>query len=154
MGQPYTATFDYQQRQGANPMNGTLASKIEAANAALITNGDLDAIGEFFTPDYVVHLTDQEMTGGHAAVRRVLDMYRRAFPDLQVEVEILVEAKDRVAWQRTLRGTHRGDFKGFPATGRPIVWREMATSQFRGGLVAEDWFITDLAERLLLARKR
>ena len=86
-------------------------------------------------------------------IRRVLDLYRRAFPDLQVEVEILVEAKDRVAWQRTLRGTHQGDFKGFPATGRPIVWRDMATSRFHNGLIAEDWVITDLAERLLLARK-
>jgi len=29
----------------------------------------------------------------------------------------------------------------------------MATSRFRNGLIAEDWVITDLAERLLLARK-
>jgi steroid delta-isomerase-like uncharacterized protein len=135
-------------------MGRSLASKIEAANTALITNGNVEAIGEFFTPDYVAHLTDQDLTGGHGAIRKVLGMYRRAFTDLRVEVEILVEAKDRVAWQRTLRGTHKGSFKGFPATGRPIVWREMVTSRFRDGLIAEDWFITDLAERLLLARKR
>jgi steroid delta-isomerase-like uncharacterized protein len=134
-------------------MGRSLASKIEAANSALIANGNLDAIGEFFAADYVAHLTDQDMTGGQGAIRQVLDMYRRAFPDLQVEVEILVEAKDRVAWQRTLRATHKGDFKGFPATGRPIVWRDMVTSRFRDGLIAEDWVITDLAERLLLARK-
>jgi len=94
------------------------------------------------------------MTGGHGAIRSVLSMYQRAFPDLQVQVEILVEGTDRVAWQRTLRGTHQGDFKGFPATGRPIVWRDTVTSRFREGLIAEDWLITDLAERLLLARKR
>jgi predicted ester cyclase len=94
------------------------------------------------------------MTGGHDAIRRVVGMYRGAFADLKVEVEILVEGKDRVAWQRTLRATHQGDFKGFPATGRPIVWRDMVTSRFRDGLIAEDWVITDLAERLLLARKR
>jgi len=135
-------------------MNQSIASQIQAASSALIVNGNLDAVGEFFTPDYVAHLTDQDMTGGHGAIRKVVGMYRRAFPDLQVEVEILVEARDRVAWQRTLRGTHQGDFKGFPATGRPIVWRDMVTSRFRDGLIAEDWVITDLAERLLLARKR
>ena len=135
-------------------MDGSLASKIQAANSALIANGNLDAISEFFTPDYVAHLTDQSMVGGHDAIRKILDMYRRAFPDLQVEVEILVEGKDRVAWQRTLRATHQGDFKGFPATGHPIVWRDMVTRRFREGLIAEDWVITDLAERLLLARKR
>ena len=81
-------------------------------------------------------------------------MYRRAFSDLQVEVEVLVKAKDRVAWQRTVRATHKGNFKGFPATGHPIVWRDVVTSRFRDGLIAEDWVITDLAERLLLARKQ
>ena len=133
-------------------MNRSLGSKIEAANAALIANGKVDAIGEFFTLDYVGHGTDQVMEG-HGAIRRFLGMLQRAFPDLQVDVEILVEAKDRVAWQRTLRGTHQGDFKGFPATGRPIVWRDMVTSRFDNGLIAEDWVITDLAERLLLSRK-
>jgi predicted ester cyclase len=45
-------------------------------------------------------------------IRRVVEMYRRAFPDLEVKVEILMEAKDRIAWQRTLRATHQSDFKG------------------------------------------
>src|SRR5262245_25474909 len=135
-------------------MKRSLASKIKAANSALIIHGNLDAVGEFFTPDYVAHLTDQDMALGHDGIRRISRMYQRAFADIQVEVEILVEGKDRVAWQRTLRGTHKGDFKGFPATGRQIVWRDMVTSRFRAGLIAEDWLLTDLAERLLLARKR
>jgi steroid delta-isomerase-like uncharacterized protein len=133
------------------------AARIEAANAALLAEGRLDAVGDFFAPDYVAHLTDQEIPvdgrGGHEAIRTIIGMYRRAFPDLKVQVEILVDGKDRVAWQRTLRATHRGEFKGFPATGRAIVWRDMVTSRFRDGLIAEDWVISDLAERLLLARK-
>lgn len=135
-------------------MSRSLFSKIEAANAALLTRNDLDAVGEFFAPDYAVHLTDQRLDLGHEGVRQTLRMYRRAFPDLQLEVEILVAAKDRVAWQRTFRATHKGAFKGFPASGRRIVWRDMVTSRFRAGLIAEEWLLTDLAERLLLARKK
>lgn len=134
-------------------MSRSLASKIEAANSALLANGNLDAIGEFFSPDYVAHGTSHEMTG-HRGIRRSLGLYRRAFHDMRVEVEILVSAKDRVAWQRTLRATQQGSFKGFPATGRRIVWRDVVTSRFEGGLITEDWVITDLAERLLLARER
>lgn len=135
-------------------MNRSLAAKIHAANSANFAAGNLDAVGEFFAPDYVAHLTDQDMTGGPGAIRRFLDELRRAFPDLKVKVEILLEANDRVAWQRTLRGTQQGAYKGFPATGRSVVWRDMAISRFHDGLIAEDWVITDLAERLLLARKR
>jgi steroid delta-isomerase-like uncharacterized protein len=134
-------------------MSRSLASKIEAANSVLLANGNVDAVGEFFTPDYVAHATDKDMAG-HGAIRRFVGLYRRAFPDLQVEVEILVKAKDRVAWQRTIRATHKGDFKGFPPTGRRIVWRDMVISRFRDGLIARDWVITDLAERLLLGQKR
>ncbi|MBM3778002.1 MAG: ester cyclase [Acidimicrobiia bacterium] len=136
------------------PGRASHASILREANDALIVNGDTDAIGTFFSADYVVHLTDQDMIGGHTMVRRVLDLYRRAFSGIAVELEILAEDGERVAWQRTLRATHSGSFKGFPGTGRPIVWREMVVSRFENGLVAEDWFLTDLAERLLLARKR
>lgn len=129
-------------------------STLEAANAELMARGRLEAIAEFFTPDYVAHLTDQDMTGGHDAIRRVLRIYQSAFTEIRVEVEILAKARDRVAWQRTLRAIHHGSFKGFPATGRPIVWRDMVTSRFQNGLIAEEWIVTDLAERLLLARKR
>jgi steroid delta-isomerase-like uncharacterized protein len=135
-------------------MSRALASRIMAANSALITRHDLDAVGEFFTSDYAVHLTDRRVLLGHDGVRRMLRMYRRAFADLRLEVEILLTAKDRVAWQRTFRATHKGCFKGFPATGRPLIWRDMVISRFRDGRIAEDWLLTDLAERLLLARKR
>lgn len=135
-------------------MSRSVALKIEAANLALMTEGNVDAIAEFFTEDYIAHLTEQEMTGGHAAIRKVIQMYRKAFPDLQAQVEILVASKDRVAWQRTLRGTHQGSFKGFPSTGQSVVWRDMVVSRFQDGLIAEEWIVTDLAEQLLLARKR
>ena len=51
-------------------MDRPLASRIQAANSALVVNGNLDAVGEFFTPDYVAHLTDEDLTGGHGAIRR------------------------------------------------------------------------------------
>src|SRR5262245_49101749 len=100
-------------------MENSLAATIQAANATLITGGKLDAVGDFFTADYVAHATDQDIAG-HGAIRRFLDTLQRGFTDLQVEVEILLEGKDRVAWQRTLRGTQQGDYMGFPATGRQV----------------------------------
>lgn len=79
---------------------------------------------------------------------------RQGFPDLAIEVEILLKAKDRVAWQRRLQGTQRGSFRGFPATGRRVSWRDMVVSRFEGGRIAEDWVSTDVVERLLRSRKR
>ena len=135
-------------------MSRSLAAKIEEANSMLLADGMLDAIGEYFAKNYVAHLTDKDMERGHAAIRRFLGAYRHSFSDFQVEVEILMKSKDRVAWQRTILAMHVLPFQGFPATGRRLVWRDMVVSRFRDGLIAEDWVITDLAERLLRARKR
>ncbi len=135
-------------------MEESLASKIKKANTMLINNGNLEVVGDFFASDYIVHLTDRVMKGGHSTVRNILRSLRQSFPDIEVEVDILLEGESRVAWQRTLRGTHEARFKNFPASDLQIVWRDMVTSQFCDGLITEEWVLTDLAEQLLLSRKR
>jgi hypothetical protein len=45
-------------------------------------------------------------------------------------------------------------FQGFPATARKIVWRDMIVSRFADGRFLEEQVVTDLAERLLRARRR
>ncbi len=132
----------------------SLSAKIKAANRTLIAEGNHEAVQKFFTSDYVAHLTDQDVAGGHELIRGHLELYKRAFPHLKVKVEILLEGTDRVAWQRTLRAKQDGAFKGFPASGREMVWRDVVTSRFRDGLIAEEWVISDLAEQLLLSRKK
>jgi predicted ester cyclase len=131
-----------------------LSSIIHAANHALIEEGNSEAISNYFAADYVAHITGQDLSGGHKLIRGMLDLYQRAFPSPKVEVEILLEGVDRVSWQRTIRAKQAGVFKGFPASGRDIVWRDVVTSRFRDGLIAEEWVISDLAEQLLLSRRK
>jgi len=132
----------------------SLASKIKAANHVLLSEGNHDAVKEFFAPDYIAHLTGRDVAGGHKLVRGLLELYQHAFPHPKVEVEILMQGPGRVAWQRTLRARQEGPFKGFPASGREIAWRDVVISHFRDGLIAEEWVISDLAEQLLLSRKK
>lgn len=126
---------------------------IIAANTTLFADGKLAAIPEFFAPDYIAHVTGRTVNGGHDAIREVISAIKRSFPKLKCEVEILVESKDRIAWQRTLSGLQKTTFKGFPSKDRKLVWRDMVTSRIHNGLIAEEWVVTDFAERLLLARK-
>ena len=134
-------------------MKTALAARIKKANAALLERGTTAAIPDYFSPDYVVHLTCHDLAGGHDLIRTVVTLYRKAFPDLTTTLDVLAEQGDRVAWQRTICATHQDAFKGFPATHRRLVWREMITSRFKDGLIVEEWFITDLAEQFLQARK-
>ena len=135
-------------------MKKNLSSIIRHANTTLLVNGELDSVDEFFTQNYTVHLTGRILEGGHPLVKRILGKLRNSFADIQVDVDILLEGEERVAWQRVIRGTHQSPFKGFPASGLQIIWRDMVTSHFYNGLISEEWVLTDLAEQLLLARKR
>jgi predicted ester cyclase len=137
-------------------MNSTAATTIRDANVAYLSlvRGEGDSISRFFSPDYTAHLTDSTITGGHDLVRSVAAKFASAFSGLSIEVEILVEGADRVAWQRVFRGTQTGAFYGFPASGREVVWRDMVTTHLQDELIAEEWVVSDLAERLLLSRKQ
>ena len=134
-------------------MTTTNRSLLKAATSELLVAGNVDAVGSFFTEDYVAHITDQDMRGGHDLLRAVVGMYRKAFSGLSAEVVVFLEGDDTVAWRRTMRAKQTGAFKGFPGTGLPIVWQEMVISRIAGSRIAEEWIVTDLAERLLLGRK-
>lgn len=134
-------------------MTASLKSLIEAAASKVLVAGSVEAIGTFFAQDYVVHVTDQDIHGGHELIKSMVSMYQNAFSDLTAEVIVFLESDDTVAWQRTMRAKQTGAFKGFPGTGLPIVWQEMVITRVADGRIAEEWVVTDLAERLLHGRK-
>ena len=129
-----------------------IASHIRTVNDALLNRGQTDLVPEFFTRDYVVHLADRDFRG-HTFVVGFVQQLRYLFPDLALEVEVLVNDGGRVAWRRTYRGVQSGAFRGFPASGKTIEWQDMVVSRFEDGLIAEEWTTTDLAEHLLLSRR-
>jgi hypothetical protein len=57
-------------------------------------------------------------------------------------------------WAENFQGNVQKRIQGVSATGLPIVWRDRITTEFREGMIAEDWVVTDLAGNLFLARKR
>lgn len=129
-----------------------LAAKIHAANAHLIEQGSIERIDDYFSTEYFVHLGSSSRKG-HAAVRGFAKALHKSFSQLRVEVEILMEADDRISWQRTSHGTQTGAFQGFPASGIEITWRDMVVSRFEDGRITQEWVVTDMAEALLRSRK-
>ncbi len=134
-------------------MSSTLATRIAEANRVLLAEGNFDAIPDYFTTDYVVHLTDADIKATHDTIRDILAKIRERFSELEVEVKILLADENRVAWYRDIRGVQTGSYQGFPATDRMVKWRQMMVSEFRDGLISEEWAVSDMAEQLLLARK-
>jgi predicted ester cyclase len=122
--------------------------RIRAANEALLNQGDLAQIPDFFSESYVSHSTEGDASG-HDAIQGFLASLHSAFPDLAVEVEVLVTEGDRVSWIRTHRGTHQAEFMGVAATGQQLTWTDMVVTRYADGMIAEEWGVSELAAVLL-----
>ncbi len=112
-----------------------------------------DSVGvvdEIFATDYVVHAGGKDYKG-HEFIRRFAGQLRSAIPDIRVvEVALLIQADDTIAWQRTLSGTHEADMMGIPPTGQKVEWRDMVVTRFDGEKIAEEWAVSELAGQLMV----
>ena len=100
----------------------------------VINGRDLDAVAEFFA--------DERMVEG---VRRGCFAYFEAFPDLHVSLDELIAEGESVFLRSTLTGTHDGEYKGIPATGRHVATECAEVFRIRDGKFAGYWCLTNVA---------
>lgn len=84
-------------------------------------------------------------------LRRRTEILIDAFPDLDVDVVVLVAEGDLVAAHFRARGTHRGLFQGAPPTGRPCEMRCTGIYRVESGRITEayvTWDTLSLMEQL------
>jgi predicted ester cyclase len=124
---------------------------LRAANERLLEMGDLDAVDEIFAADYVSHAGGKTYKG-RAFVKRFVRELRKSIPKLRVvEIEILLESGNTVAWRRALAGKFEQPMRKIPASGRKIQWSDMLVSRFDGEAIAEEWGVSELAGAMMIA---
>ena len=102
---------------------------------AQVLNGrDLDAVGDFFADERVVE-----------GVRRGCFAYLEAFPDLHSSIDELVAEGDRVFCRSTMTGTHDGESKGIPPTGRHVAAESAEVFRIADGKFAGYWCLANVA---------
>jgi hypothetical protein len=70
-------------------------------------------------------------------------LYRRAFPDLYLEIEGQTAEEDRVVTCLRMRGTQKGPLMGIKPSGRAIDVAGIRVDRLAGGKIAESWFHLD-----------
>jgi steroid delta-isomerase-like uncharacterized protein len=98
---------------------------------------NLAVVDELFAPEYTDLVAIHANTTGREGLKRNLIGFLDAFPDARVTVNDLIAEGDRVVWRWTLQGTHLGEFRGIPATGREITWTGMIIWRILEGHIVE-----------------
>ncbi len=76
---------------------------------------------------------------GHEGAVNFLYELRRGFSDLQLEINEIFSADDKVVVFFVATGTHDGPFLGRSATQKPIRVNNINIYRFKGGKVHETW---------------
>jgi predicted ester cyclase len=88
---------------------------------------------------------------GREGAKDSVTQLRRAIPDLTIELQNVVERGDRVEYEFTARGTHRGHIMGHAPTGKQATIRGRGSVRIQDGKIIEgssDWDRDELARQL------
>jgi len=104
--------------------------------------GNVDAIDELLTEDYVDH-TPPDDTPPLERLKRVASVYWDTATDVELDIEMLIVEEDRAAAYWTMRWMQRGDFLGVPGDGKRLGLRGAQFFRLRDGRIAENWNVDD-----------
>jgi steroid delta-isomerase-like uncharacterized protein len=102
--------------------------------ADVLNGRNLDAVGDYYADERIIE-----------GVRRGCFAYFQAFPDLHLSVEDLIAEGDKVFCRSTMTGTHDGEYKGIPATGRHISSESAEMFRIADGKFVGYWCLSNVA---------
>jgi len=108
-----------------------------------INQGQIDTAAQYFWEDMTEQVPFPGQGPGVEGLKDVLRGLRAAFPDMHWGVEEQIVQAEKVVTRFEWTGTHRGDFLGVPATGRPVrVWG-MVIDRFEKGRIKDTRILMD-----------
>jgi steroid delta-isomerase-like uncharacterized protein len=130
--------YSFLEQVGEAPASAAARAFI-ALWSRIWNEGDLAAVDEAVSPDYVSHTAPGGDARGREPVRESYRRYRAAFPDMHFTLISLVAEGDKVVNHWSLRGTHRGEWYGVAATGKAITYTGVNVFRLVDGKAVESW---------------
>lgn len=109
----------------------------------IFSSSNLDALDEIFDRNFIDHNPQPGQGQGLQEVKQMFADLRKAFPDLQWTVEEMIAEDDKVVARINVSGTHKGMYKGIPATGKQASIPLINIFRIDDGKVVERWGVGD-----------
>src|ERR687886_208310 len=112
--------------------------------------GDLDALDEMMSPDYVSHtklVVDQPP--GREGEKWAIAQLNAALSNISIDFEDQIAAGDKVVSRFTVHETHdRAELMGVPPSGKAMTNKTIMIHRIERGKIAEEWSLGTLGLRL------
>ena len=140
-------TFGCQDKEAMAELEEFRAqAEIEKQNEALyrgivkeINKGNSEYFNEFYSPDSLYYMVSNNPKPlSREEYQEFVKGFFKAFPDMNFSIEELHAVEDRVIARLILRGTHKGDWRGIPATGNKFEMSSTFIVRIENGQVVEE----------------
>ncbi|SRR5712692_5517728 len=114
---------------------------IEVANRGNVTE-ILATTDELFAPDFVFHDPNIPFPAGGIRSREDYKQFESGFLAAlpgQFTIEDLIAEGEKVVVRYTYRGTHQGQWRGLPPTGKAVTFTGTITYRIVAGKAVEAW---------------
>jgi steroid delta-isomerase-like uncharacterized protein len=125
----------------------TPQTNIELIRTAFAALGrkDADSVVALLPPDFRINIAGMPyQKRGTDTWRKHAEILFSAFPDLQVKIEDIFAAGDKVAVRLRISGTHAGEFLGVQPTGKKVEYESTEIYRIDDGKIAEEWICSDM----------
>ena len=104
----------------------------------------IDAIESIFSSEFIDHMdTYGGLFQGIDGLKKGYAVAFQAFPDLKAIVCQMIAEEDRVVLHKTVMETHRGEFRGIPATGKKVEYQSIYIFRIDNNKISEYWGLQD-----------
>jgi len=105
-----------------------------------VNNNELDQLNDLVSPNVIDNDPVTDQVPGPQGYIRFFRLLRRAFPDMNIDVEqIVADEDDSAGFVYTFSGTHFGEYSGLSGTGNHVQIKGMQISHFEHGKMTERW---------------
>lgn len=116
-------------------------------NKEFIEQGNMKSFKELVSDDVINHAAPAGTPSGPESMRYfIMDILRKGFPDIKVEIFDQVAEGDKVTTRKALHATHTGEFMGIPPTNKQVTFLVIDIIRLQDGKYAEHWGISNIPE--------
>lgn len=109
----------------------------------VITQGKIESAAQYVWEDVVEQVPLPGQGPGLDGLKDIVRAMRNGFPDIAFSILEQITEADKVASRFEWTGTHKGEFLGIPATGRPVKVWGIVIDRLENGRIKDTRIIMD-----------
>ena len=127
------------------------AEKIKYFYETIITENQIERIGEFVSPECCVKMGEKRIPIGIDGMKEHIKATKQTYPDYRMKIIRQFCDGDYVISEFIMEGTHRGEWIGMKPTGKRLVFTGVDIDKVVDGLIVEHGGAVNTFETLLEA---